>query len=86
MGIPCTEPAYIYGENQSVHANTTMPHYFLKKKSNSIAIHFVIKGSAKDEWKTAYVNTNENPSNMMTKPLSSGEKPSKFTRMILHHL
>ena len=49
MGIPYKEPAYIYGYNQSVLANTIMPHSVLKKKSNSIAFHFVREGSAKDE-------------------------------------
>ena len=86
MGIWCMEPAYVYGDNQAVLANTTMPHSVLNKKSNSIAFHFVREGSAKDEWRTAYVNTDINPMDMMTKPLSSGEKRSKFIRMLLHHL
>jgi hypothetical protein len=40
MGIPCDEPTYVYGDNQSVLANTTPPESQLKKKSNSIAYHF----------------------------------------------
>ena len=86
MGIPCTEPAYIYGYNQSVIANTTMPHSVLKKKSNSITFHFVKEVSVKDEWRTDYINTNENPADMMTKPFPSGENHTNFTRMILHHI
>ena len=86
MGIPCTEPAYIYGDNQSVLANTTMSHSVLKKKSNSIAFHFVRERSLKDEWRTTYVNTNENLADVITKPLPSGEKCTKFTRMLLHHI
>ena len=86
MGIPCTEPAYIYGDNQSVLANTTMPHSVLKKNSYSIAFHFVREGSGKDECRTAYVNTNENTADMMMNPLPSGEKRTKFTRVLLHHL
>ena len=35
MGIPVTGPAYVYGDNQSVLANTTIPD------SQSIAYHFV---------------------------------------------
>ena len=49
MGIPCTEPAYNYQNNQLVLANTTIPHSVLKKKSKSIAFHFVREGSVKDE-------------------------------------
>jgi hypothetical protein len=83
LGIPCEEPAYVYGDNQSVLANTTVPDSQLKKKSNSIAYHFVRAGCAADEWRTTYVSTHDNPSDLMTKPLPSGEKRSKFIRMLL---
>jgi hypothetical protein len=85
MGIPCEDPTFIFGDNQSVLWNTTIPDSTLKKKSNSIAYHFVREGCAKDEWRTAYVNTHENPADLLTKPLS-GEKRSKFVRMIQHHI
>ena len=41
MGIQCNCPAFIYGDNQSVLANTTMSHLIMKKNSNSIAYQFV---------------------------------------------
>ena len=41
MGIPCEGPTYIYGDNQSVLANTSVPDSTLKKKSQSIAYHFI---------------------------------------------
>ena len=41
MGISCEDPTFIYGDNQSVLANTTIPDSTLKKKSHSIAYHFV---------------------------------------------
>ena len=37
MGIPVDEPAFVFGDNQSVLANTSAP----AKKSNAIAYHFV---------------------------------------------
>lgn len=86
MGIDCLGPAYIYGDNQSVLANTTMPHSVLKKKSNSIAYHFVREGCAKQEWITTYVSTHSNPADLLTKPLASGEKRKKFVKMLLYHL
>ena len=86
MGIPSTEPAYIYGDNQLVLEKKTMTHSVLKKKSNSTTYHFVREGSAKDEWRTTYVNKNEKPADIMTKPLPSGEKRTKLTRMLLHNL
>ena len=86
MGIPCVLPSYVYGDNQSVLANTTVPESTLKKKSQSIAYHFVREGCARDEWRTTYVNTHLNPADLLTKPLPSGEKRVSFVRMILHHV
>ena len=86
MGIPCDEPSRIYGDNQSVLANTTMPDSTLKKKSQSIAYHFVLEGSARGEWRTAYVNTHDNEADLLTKPLPNGEKRWKFVRNLLHHI
>ena len=86
MGIPIDGPAYIYGDNQSVLANTTRPDSTLKKKSQSIAYHFVREGSARGEWRTSYVNTHENESDLLTKQLPSGEKRRGFVRNLLHHI
>ena len=86
MGIPCDGPSYIFGDNQSVLHNTTSPDSTLKKKSQSIAYHFVREGSARDEWRTTYINTHDNPSDLLTKVLPAGEKRRRFVRMILHHI
>ena len=50
MGISCDDPKVIYGDNQSVLANTIIPDLMLKKESQSIAYHFVQEGAAWDEW------------------------------------
>ena len=86
MGIPVDLPTYIFGDNQSVLANTTNPHSTLKKKSSSIAYHFVREGTAKDEWRTTYLNTHFNPADMLTKSLPGGEKRSRFISYVLHYL
>ena len=85
MGIPCEGPAYIQGDNQSVLANTTIPDSTLKKKSQSICYHFVREGVARDEWRTTYINTNDNEADLLTKILG-GEKRRKFVQNILHHI
>ena len=41
MGILCDDPTFIYGDIQSVLANTTIPDSTLKRKSQSITYHFV---------------------------------------------
>ena len=86
MGIPCEGPTYIHGDNQSVLANTSIPDSILKKKSQSIAYHFVREGAARDEWRTSYVNTHENEADLLTKTLPFGEKRRKFVRRVLHHI
>ena len=72
MRITCN--SFIFGDNQSVLANTTIPDSTLKNKSQSIAYHFVREDTARDEWSTAYVNTHLNPADILTKPLPSGDK------------
>ena len=86
MGIPCDFPSYIYGDNQSVLANSTNPFSQLKKKSSSIAYHYIREGVAKDEWRTTYINTHYNLADLFTKPLPGGEKRTRFVQMVLHHI
>ena len=86
MGIPVEGPTYIYGDNQSVLANTTIPDSTLKKKSQSIAYHFVHEGVARDEWRTSYVNTHDNEADLLTKQLPHGDKRKGFACNLLHHI
>ena len=85
MDIPVEGPTCIYGDNQSVLANTTIPDSTLEKKSQSIAYHFVPEGAARDEWRTSYVNTHENEADLLTKQLLHGEKRKGFVSNLLHH-
>ena len=41
FGIPVEELSYIYRYNQSVLSGSTRPESTLKKKSQSIAFHFI---------------------------------------------
>ena len=83
FGITVEEPSYMYGDNQSVLAGSTRPESNLKNKAQSIAFHFIREGCAADEWRTTYINTLENISVLMTKPLS-GENWWQLVRMLLH--
>lgn len=85
MGIAVDVPAFIYEDNQLVLYNTTIPISTLKKKSQSIAYHFVREGVARDEWRTTYVNTNGNPADLLTKALGLAKRIG-FIWMILHHI
>ena len=85
MGIKVDELAFIFGDNKSVSYNTASPGLTLKKKSNAIVYHFVWESVARDEWRTAYVNSNDNVADMLKKPLS-GPKKIKFVWVILQHI
>ena len=85
FGIPVDKPAFIYGDNQSVLINVSAPESTLKKKSQLVAYQFVHEGCAADEWRTTYLYTSLNISDLMTKPLS-GEKRWRFVIMLLHHI
>ena len=86
MGILCELTTMIYGDNKSVLADTIIPDSTLKKKSNSTAYHFVREGCTRDEWRTTYINTHENPADPLKKPLPSGDKRRLFVTMMLHHI
>jgi hypothetical protein len=86
MGIAIDKPTYIFGDNKSVLVNSSEPHSQLKKKSSSIAYHFVREGVAKGEWRATYLNTHLNPADLLTKSLAGGEKRTLFTSYFLHYL
>ena len=85
MGIPVEGPSYIFGDNKSFLANSSVPDSMLQKKSNAIAYHFVREGCCCDEWLVTYINTLENIADLLTKPLV-GQKRHYFIRQILHWL
>ena len=76
MGIP----NFVYGDNKSVLVNYSKTYSVFQKKYYSIAYHFLREGVSKDEWRVAYINTDENFADMLTKPLTSGMKQTKFTQ------
>ena len=64
MGVPVNNPTFIHGDNQNILWNTTVTESKLKKKSYTIAYHYVQEGVAHDEWRTTYVHTSLNPSDV----------------------
>ena len=86
MGIRINGPTYVYRDNQSVLANTTGPDSALNKNLNSIAFYFVREGSASDEWRTTYIVSDKNTSDLLTKCPPSGDKRNNFNGNSLYHL
>ena len=83
MGIRVDEPAFVFGDNQSVLANTENTGAVLKKKTSAIAFHFVREGCVRDEWRTSYVNTHENIADLLTKALTDTDKRWRFISKLL---
>ena len=85
MGIRVLGPTYIYGDTQSVLYNTTIPESTLKKKSQSLCYHFVREGVARNEWRTGYFQSINNPADILTKHLPA-TKRQHLVKAILHHI
>ena len=71
MGIPFSDPCFVYGYNKLVFYNTALPESTLNKKSNSIAYHAVREVVSAGEWLTGYEPTDTNVSQLLTKPVPS---------------
>jgi hypothetical protein len=67
MGVPLDGPTQIKADNMSVVKNTSLPEYALKKKSNSIAYHYVRERAASGAVVVSYESTETNLADMLTK-------------------
>ena len=69
-------------DNEAVIKNTTLPSSTLKKKHNAIAYHKVREAVAAGIVRLAYVKSEMNRSDILTKPLGS-QNMYQLTRGIL---
>ena len=86
MGLPIENPAFVFGDNQSVLWNTSLPDSVLKKKTSSVAFNFVREGVSRDQWRTSYIKSNENPADILTKSLPAGLNRKRKIRGILYDI
>jgi len=70
FGVPLEGPVNTFCDNASVVTNATDPASTLKKKHNSIAYHKIREAVAAGTIRIAWVNSNKNLADMLTKPLS----------------
>jgi hypothetical protein len=71
LGVALDGPALVLGDNMSVVLNTTVPSSVLKKKHNAISYHRVREAIAARIMRFAYIKSEENVSDVLTKPLSN---------------
>jgi hypothetical protein len=69
LGVDLEGPVLILGDNMSVVLKTSVPSSVLKKKHNAIAYHRVQEAIAAKVLKFAYLRSEENASDSLTKPL-----------------
>jgi hypothetical protein len=71
LGVALDGPALMIGDNMSLVLNTTVPSSILKKKHNAIAYHRVRKAIAERIMRFVFIKSEENVSDVLTKPLSN---------------
>ena len=82
MGVPLDGHAHIRVDNMSVVHNSTIPESSLKKKSNSIAYHFVRENVASGMCRIAYEPSKTNLADLLTK-IQTGTMRTRLALMIL---
>ena len=82
LGFKVTQPARLLCDNLAVVTNTTLPSSSLKKKHNAIAYHKVREAVAAGIVKVAYIPSEWNLADILTKPLS----PQDFYRLLYNVL
>jgi hypothetical protein len=78
LGVPVDGHALMLGDNASVIASTTIPSSPLRKKHNAVAYHRVREAIAAGIIKFAKIDSKDNLSDCLTKPLG----PDDFLRLV----
>ena len=71
LGVALDGPALMLGDSMLVVLNTSVPSSVLKKKHNAIAYHLVREAIAAKVLSFAYIRSEENMSDILTKPLAN---------------
>jgi len=82
MGVPLVGHAHVRVDNMSVVRNTSAPESQLKKKSNSIAYHFVREAAAADIVRIAYEPSETNLADVLTKTQPGTVRKRKMERIL----
>ncbi len=85
MGIPLSEPTYIYGNNKSQVTNSSRPKLNLKKKCNSICYHAIHESVTMGETLLMHIRTGENLADFLTKT-TNGTKRHMLVSGVVHDI
>jgi Reverse transcriptase (RNA-dependent DNA polymerase) len=82
MGVPIAGSTQVRADNMSVVKNTSIPESTLKKKSNSIAYHYVRERAASGAIAVSYEPTHSNLADMLTKIQSGIVRKRLISRVL----
>ena len=82
MGVPIEEPTSVYCDNEAVVVCTTRPESTLKKKHNAINYHRCREAIAAGHIRVAWIDTNENLADALTKVLVGEKRHYLLTRIL----
>jgi hypothetical protein len=83
MGVPLDGPAHVKADNMSVVKNSSIPESVLKKKSNSIAYHYVRERAASGAVEFSHEKTETNVADMLTK-IQPGPVRKRLVKLVLY--
>jgi len=69
LGVPLDGQSWLFGDNRSVITSSTLPHSTLSKRWNALSYHRVREAVAADFIRFEYVQSKDNPSDILTKQL-----------------
>ena len=82
MGIPLDGHAHVRVDNMSVVYSSSLPESTLRKKSNSVAYHFVRENVANGTCKIAFEPSKTNLADLLTK-IQTGLERTRLAQLIL---
>ena len=80
LGVPLDGSSVLFGDNQSMIMNTTVPGSTLKKRHLAVAYHQIREAVASGIVNIIHCRSETNLSNLLTKPLG----PQTFQRLVKH--
>ena len=86
MGIPFSDPCFVYGDKKLVLYNIILHKSTLKKKSNYIDYHAVREVVAPGEWLTGYELTDTNVSDLLKNIVPGGSSKTCLFRGLMYYI
>jgi hypothetical protein len=82
MGVPIDGATKVWCDNESVVKSTTRPESTLKKKHNAINYHRVREAQAAGYIRTAWIDSNDNLADVLTKVLVGAKRANLLSRIL----